>query len=358
MMACVRADRLVAVLMLLQTRGRVTAGEVAAELEISERTARRDLDALAMAGLPVYSQPGRNGGWQLLGGARTDLSGLNAAEARALFLVAGPSPASPELKAALRKLVRATGTVPRRRAGGVDRGRRRPERVGPGQTPRPAPRHLDVLQRVVIEGEQVELGYVARDRAESTRIVHPLGLAAKGSIWYLVADTEAGLRTFRVDRVTAVDGTGDAVVRPDGFELGEAWRLIREEVDQLRSPIQVRLAAVPGIIGVLRMVFDTRCASDRPGPTAASTSRSRARTSTRSPDRSAASAARSRCWNRPSYARSSHGSAPSCASAMASRPGRGRRKRPAGRSPARIRRTRTPRRSCRRRVVGSSSGPR
>src|SRR6266436_1226970 len=104
----VRADRLVAVLMLLQTRGRVTAAEVAAELEISERTARRDLDALAMAGLPVYSQPGRNGGWELLGGARTDLSGLNAAEARALFLVAGPSStATPEVKAALRKLVRA-----------------------------------------------------------------------------------------------------------------------------------------------------------------------------------------------------------------------------------------------------------
>src|SRR6266571_8066466 len=103
-----RADRLVAVLMLLQTRGRVTAAEVAAELEISERTARRDLDALAMAGLPVYSQPGRNGGWQLLGGARTDLSGLNAAEARALFLVAGPSSqATPQVKAALRKLVRA-----------------------------------------------------------------------------------------------------------------------------------------------------------------------------------------------------------------------------------------------------------
>jgi predicted DNA-binding transcriptional regulator YafY len=259
MMAYVRADRLVAVLMLLQTRGRVTAGEVAAELEISERTARRDLDALAMAGLPVYSQPGRNGGWQLLGGARTDLSGLNAAEARALFLVAGPSPASPELKAALRKLVRALPEPFRADAQAastavvVD-----PNEWGRVKPTRPAPRHLDVLQRVVIEGEQVELGYVARDRAESTRIVHPLGLAAKGSIWYLVAGTEAGLRTFRVDRVTAVEGTGDAVVRPDGFELGEAWRLIREEVDQLRSPIQVRLAAVPGIVGILRMVFDTK----------------------------------------------------------------------------------------------------
>src|SRR5260370_27826345 len=101
-----RADRLVVVLMLRQTRGQVTAGEVAAELEISERTARRDLDALAMAGLPVYSQPGRNGGWQLLGGARTDLSGLNAAEARALFLVAGPAPAPPPLEAAPRQPLR------------------------------------------------------------------------------------------------------------------------------------------------------------------------------------------------------------------------------------------------------------
>src|SRR5436190_22283109 len=94
--------------MLLQTRGQVTAAEVADELEVSERTARRDLDALGMAGLPIYSIQGRNGGWRLVGGGRTDLSGLTAAEARALFLVAGPSSsATPQVKAALRKLVRA-----------------------------------------------------------------------------------------------------------------------------------------------------------------------------------------------------------------------------------------------------------
>ena len=80
----VRADRLVAILLMLQARGQVTAAEVADELEISERTARRDLEALGMAGLPIYSRQGRNGGWQLAGGGRTDLSGLNAAEARAL----------------------------------------------------------------------------------------------------------------------------------------------------------------------------------------------------------------------------------------------------------------------------------
>ncbi len=85
-----RADRLVAILLLLQSRQQVTAAEVAAELEISERTARRDLDALGMAGVPVYSQQGRGGGWRPAGDGRTDLSGLSAPEARALFLVAGP----------------------------------------------------------------------------------------------------------------------------------------------------------------------------------------------------------------------------------------------------------------------------
>src|ERR1051325_10213929 len=98
-MGCMRADRLVAILMLLQTRGQVTAAEVAEELEVSERTARRDLDALGMAALPIYSMQGRNGGWRLVGGGRTDLSGLTAPEARALFLVAGPSSsATPEVK--------------------------------------------------------------------------------------------------------------------------------------------------------------------------------------------------------------------------------------------------------------------
>ena len=102
-----RADRLVAILLMLQTRGRVTAAEVATELEISERTARRDLDALGVAGLPVYSMQGRNGGWRLEGGGRTDLSGLTSAETQALFLLAGPRATTPELRAALRKLVRA-----------------------------------------------------------------------------------------------------------------------------------------------------------------------------------------------------------------------------------------------------------
>jgi predicted DNA-binding transcriptional regulator YafY len=263
----VRADRLVAILLLLQARGQVTAAEVAEELEVSERTARRDLEALGVAGLPIYSQQGRNGGWRLMGGGRTDLSGLTAGEARALFLVAGPSPATatPQVKAALRKLVRA---LPEPLRAGAEAASAAVV-VDPGEwddraRPRPAPPFLDAVQRAVVEGEQVTLGYVARSRESSTRVVHPLGLAAKGSTWYLVADTDAGLRTFRVDRVTSVRPTGQAVVRPEGFELAQAWQLITDEIEQRRTPLRARALARPDVVPLCRWILGNRV---RIGPT-------------------------------------------------------------------------------------------
>jgi predicted DNA-binding transcriptional regulator YafY len=257
----VRADRLVAILLLLQARGQVTAAEVAEELEVSERTARRDLEALGMAGLPIYSQQGRNGGWRLAGGGRTDLSGLTAGEARALFLVAGPSSASatPQVKAALRKLVRALPEPLRSGAQAASAA----VVVDPGgwddrARPRPAPPLLDAVQAAVVEGVQVTLGYVARNREPSTRVVHPLGLAAKGSTWYLVAGTDAGLRTFRVDRMTSVTPTGDPVVRPEGFELAQAWQLIADEIEQRRTPLRARALASPDIVPVCRWILGNR----------------------------------------------------------------------------------------------------
>jgi predicted DNA-binding transcriptional regulator YafY len=264
----VRADRLVATLLLLQSRGQVTAAEVAAELEVSERTARRDLEALGLAGLPIYSQQGRNGGWRLAGGGRTDLSGLTAAEARALFLVAGPSSAAtPEVRAALRKLVRAlpepfrTSAEAATTAVVVD-----PSGWDDVAAPPEVPPHLDAVQRAVVEGEQLELAYVARNQAPSTRVVHPLGLASKGTVWYLVADTEAGLRTFRVDRIRGASPTGAKAVRPEGFELTEAWRLITDEVDQRRSPVRARAVATPDGVWILRFVLGTRLRIGPAGP--------------------------------------------------------------------------------------------
>ena len=261
-----RADRLVALLLILQRKGQVTAGEIAAELEVSERTARRDLEALGTAGLPIYSTQGRNGGWQLLGGARTDLSGLNAAEARALFLVAGPaSSATPAVKGGLRKLLRALPETMRDEAESasaalvVD-----PTRWGQRANETPTPPWLDALQTAVITGEQVTLGYRSSNGDATTRAVHPLGIAAKGVAWYLVADTDAGLRTFRVDRVSSVAGTGAPVVRPEGFELAAAWKLIAERFDQ-RWGASVRALADPSVIASLRWVFGAKL---RVGPPA------------------------------------------------------------------------------------------
>lgn len=257
-----RADRLVAVLLLLQQRGKVTAAEVAAELEVSERTARRDLEALGLAGLPVYAVQGRNGGWRLAGGGRTDLSGLTSDEARALFLVAGPSAtATPEVRAALRKLVRALPEPLRDRAEAASSA----VVVDPAGWDRPAggrppPPHLDDLQRAVVDGGEVRLGYVARDGAPSTRPVRPLGLVAKGAVWYLVADTEAGRRTFRVDRVRDVEPTGEPAPRPLDFDLATEWQRIAGDVEALRAPLRARGLADPDVLPYLRYVLGTRVA--------------------------------------------------------------------------------------------------
>lgn len=261
-----------ATLLLLQTRKKVTAAEVAAELEISERTARRDLEALAMAGLPVYPQAGRGGGWMLLGGARTDLSGLTAQEARTLFMVAGPeASATPELKAALRKLVRALPEPFRASAEVaassvvIDPGGWGYERAAPAKRPR----HLDALQAVVASAGQARLGYADRTGQATTRVVHPLGLAMKGTVWYLVADTAAGQRTFRVDRVTSVEPTGDPVERPPGFDMATAWAQIVEHVRELRSPHQVDAVVDAEALHILGWLFQRRMQvvgeADEPG---------------------------------------------------------------------------------------------
>ncbi|MFD9062246.1 helix-turn-helix transcriptional regulator [Kitasatospora purpeofusca] len=256
----VRTDRLVAILLLLQRREQVTAAEVARELEVSERTARRDLDALVMAGVPVYSTQGRGGGWRLVGGARTDLSGLTAGEARALFLVAGPaSAATPAVKAALRKLVHAlpepfrvqaeaaaASLVTDSRQWGANRAEHRP------------PRFLDELQDAVIRGVQVRLGYIDGGGTGTTRTVHPLGIVAKGPSWYLVTRTETGRRTFRIDRVASVDPTDDPVDRPEDFDLAGSWREIADEVERRRTPLEIQALCTPHGIDILRIGLGDR----------------------------------------------------------------------------------------------------
>lgn len=259
-----RADRLVAALLILQARGRVTAAELADELEISERTARRDLEALSMAGIPVYSQAGRGGGWSLVGGARTDLSGLTAAEARTLFLVAGPSAAAtPQVKAALRKLVRALPEPLRAEAESAASA----VVLDPtswDRTSRPPPEHLEVLQRAVVDAVQVRLRYAAPNRPETDRMVHPLGLVAKASVWYLVANTDAGLRTFRLSRIREVTVTDEPSERPEGFDLAETWKTIVDTIDERREWFRAVALVDPEALPWIRGTFGARASIGDP----------------------------------------------------------------------------------------------
>ena len=254
-----RADRLVATLLLMQARGRVTAAELATELEISVATARRDLAALSTAGVPVYPQPGRGGGWSMVGGARTDLTGLTATEARALFLLAGPAAAvAPPVRSALRKLVRALPDTFRADAeaaadavvvdpaGWGDRDRHRPELVG-------------LLQDAVVRRRKVTLDYAGRGAAVTRRLVDPLGLVDKDDVWYLVAGTADGPRTFRVDRIAGAEVTDRQSERPAGFDLTRQWERVVGEVERRRSLLSATVLIAGRLLPVLRDHFGRHC---------------------------------------------------------------------------------------------------
>ncbi len=224
-----RADRLVATLLMLQARETVTAREVADELEVSERTARRDLDALAVAGIPVYSIQGRGGGWRLIGGARTDLTGLQSAEARALLtMAAATGQATPEFASAMRKLTRALPEPVRTEA---ERAMAAVVSDGAAWGNRQAsvldePRRdewIEPLQRAVIQRRSVTLGYDTPRKGRSQRRVDALGLITKQGVWYLLADTKAGRRSFRLDRMWSVELSDDVFEFPDDFDLEAEW---------------------------------------------------------------------------------------------------------------------------------------
>ena len=240
-----RADRLVAVVLLLQTHGRMTAADLAQRLETSERTIRRDLESLSIAGLPVVALRGRGGGWELVGRHRTDLSGLSAGEAEALFLVAGPEAVAaglgiePKVRSALRKLLAALPEPMRAQAAAArSRVLVDPTRWGAHDD---TPDHIAALRDAVLRGVQVDLTYAKRGEPAEVRRVQPFGLVSKAGTWYLIAGTDAGLRTFRASRVHGVAPTDLPVVRPEGFDLEKAWARTREEFPPRQEGVVVEV---------------------------------------------------------------------------------------------------------------------
>ncbi|MEV0581021.1 YafY family protein [Streptomyces sp. NPDC050392] len=222
-----RASRLVTLLLLLQNRGRMTARQLAEELEVSVRTVYRDVEALAAAGIPLYGDAGHAGGYRLLDGYRTRLTGLTADEAQAAFLAALPGAAA-ELGlgtalAAARLKLRAA--LPAELREHVERIQERFLLDAPGwygdadRTP-----HLPAVAAALWARRTVVLRY-RRWRApeEIERRVEPYGLVLKAGRWYLVAGGPSGIRTYRVDQVLEIRQLDEECTVPDGFGLAAYW---------------------------------------------------------------------------------------------------------------------------------------
>lgn len=255
-----RASRLVQLLLLLQTNGKLTASRLAEELEVSVRTIYRDVEALSGAGVPIYAESGPGGGVRLVDGYRTRLTGLTADEAEALALSGLPGAASElglgtVLAAAQLKVDAALPPELRSRA---VRMRERFHLDAPGWFAREEPvPHLAALSRAVWEERKLELRYRKAD-GEVRRVIDPLGLVLKAGVWYLVARSgrTQSLRTFRVSRVVGVRELEEEVERPDDFDLAEHWAAAGEAFFEQFDRVEVRVRMRADRLGWLKEVLD------------------------------------------------------------------------------------------------------
>ena len=239
-----KSDRLLSILLLLQTRGRVPAGELARRLEVSPRTVYRDVEALSAAGVPVYAERGRHGGIALLPGFRTDVTGMTGDEARALFVLAtnsahGALGLDAALGSALRKVMAA---LPATHRPAADLMSRRilvdPERWW--QVPREK-EDIDVLHAAVFSDCRLVIRYRhSDDPAVHTYTVDPYGLVFKAGTWYLVADRDGEPRLFRADRILGARVADEPVCRRPGVELIDAWEGLRRGVEERPANVRVR----------------------------------------------------------------------------------------------------------------------
>ncbi|MFF1742527.1 helix-turn-helix transcriptional regulator [Streptomyces mirabilis] len=245
-----KSSRLVSILLLLQTRGRMTAADLAEELDVSVRTVYRDVEALSAAGVPLYGDAGHAGGYRLLDGYRTRLTGLTEGEAEALFLAGVPGPAAelglgPVLAAAQLK-VRAA--LPRELRTHADRISGRFHLDAPGwyadadDTP-----YLPAVADAVWNARVLHVLYRRwREPTDVRRRLEPYGLVLKAGRWYVVAGP--GPRTFRVDQILELTSTEEEFSRPKAFDLAAYWTAYQQEFhDRLhRAEAVIRIA--PGAV--------------------------------------------------------------------------------------------------------------
>ena len=252
-----RADRLISLLMLLQTRGRMTTRELSMALEVSERTVYRDVDALCVAGIPIYGQPGPEGGYALVDSFRTNLTGLSEGEVRALFMLSVPAPladlgVSQELKSALLKL---TAALPAARRSDEEYVRQRfyLDSTGWSQNGEVVP-HLKTIHQAVWQNRRLYLAYRSF-AVEVQQQVDPYGLVAKTGVWYLVCAIEGRLRVHRISSLLDARLSDEVFERPADFDLAAFWKASCAEREQNRYLYTVRVRVAPNFIPALPWYF-------------------------------------------------------------------------------------------------------
>jgi len=251
-----RADRLLTILFHLQVERRLTARELARRLEVSERTIHRDMEALSISGVPVVAERGANGGWGLLEPFRTNLTGLNHAEVRTLF-VGLPARILADLglrqaaDGALAKLLAALPSTARADAE-LSRQRIYVDTAGWNAAAEDAT-SLTAIQQAVWDDRRIRVRYRRALEGEVERVLEPLGLVAKGSAWYMVASSDGQIRTYRVSRFVSVEPLESSFERPAGFDLGDHWRSSTAEFDAKLPRFFASVRVAPASIVWLRL---------------------------------------------------------------------------------------------------------
>ena len=257
-----RGSRLVSILLLLQARGRMTAEELAAELEVSVRTIYRDATSLQIAGVPLQADAGHDGGYELSGGYSTNLTGLTTDEAAALFLAGVPGLATDlgmggSVSTLRHKLVAALPTEQRQAATRMSRSF---HLDAPGWYQHiERPKHLASVTGAVLSERKVRVRYESWER-ESTKTLEPYGLVLKGGHWYLIAGSARKNRrtsTYRVDHIRDIETLEETFSRPDDFDLAKFWtESVSTFQDRMRSETAVLKLTVNGLARYRQLTND------------------------------------------------------------------------------------------------------
>ncbi|MFD0713406.1 helix-turn-helix transcriptional regulator [Paenibacillus sp. GCM10027626] len=229
-----KADRMIAILLYLQNEGKVSAKELAARLEVSERTIMRDMEALSMSGIPVYAERGNTGGWLLAEGYRTRLTGMKTEELMSLIISAHPELLADlgikrHFDMALQKLLAASPAAMRQNAELIQR-KIHIDGAGWHQANEACP-YLTLIQEATMAELQLCIHY-KKEQETAVRTVHPLGLVAKRSIWYLVAAKDGVIRTYRVARILYAEMIEEHAQFPANFNLAEYWEQSTKQFKQ------------------------------------------------------------------------------------------------------------------------------